>query len=126
MFLNLIFPYFLIMNKEKLKKFHRQVFIVSYPLNDQEKDRKRISLIKYFNHVVLNVDMQTNFKDLDFLKVTLDLKKLSCRPYRKANNSVLIHLLSNHLSKIIKQLPIINGSSLKDYQKVILTKKFLI
>ena len=69
-------------------------------------DKIRKDLHKLFNEHGLKVTIDTNLHCVNFLDVTLDLKKESHGPYRKPNDTTLyIHRDSNHPPLVIKEVP---------------------
>ena len=66
--------------------------------------RKRIT--KIFKDNGLNITIEANLTQTDFLDVTLDLTQNKHFPYRKPNSDLLyINRQSNHPPSILKQLP---------------------
>ena len=62
--------------------------------NGQQMDKKRKTIFKIFKNLSFSTDIQTNFKEVDFLDVTLDLQNGTYRPYKKPKDKLLyIHLL---------------------------------
>ena len=60
-------------------------------------DKKRKTTIKLFKDICFSIDIQTSFKEVDFLEVKLNQQNGSYRPYKKPNDKLLyIHSLSNH------------------------------
>ena len=69
-----------------------------------EKLRKQV--FKLFKSLDLNVTIESNITETDFLDLYLNLKDSTYRPYRKDNNSILyIDANSNHPQILKKQLP---------------------
>ena len=69
-----------------------------------ERMRKRIT--KLFKDNGLNITIEANLTQTDFLDVTLDLTQNKHFPYRKPNSDlVYINRQSNHPLAILKQLP---------------------
>ena len=68
-------------------------------------DRAKKNVIKTFKKVSFKIEIQTHPKKVYFLDVTFILANGTCRPYKKANDSLLyINTSSNH-PQVIKQLP---------------------
>ena len=75
-------------------------------LNGQETDKVRKNIIRVFKDIGFSLVIETNLKEVDFLDVSLNLRNETYRPYKRPNYSLLyIHSLSNHPSKVIKQIP---------------------
>ena len=69
-------------------------------------DRTRKNIIALFKKEGLNVTIETNLAETDFLDVTFKLATEKYFPYRKPNNDPLyINAKSNHPPAIIKDLP---------------------
>ena len=69
-------------------------------------ERTKKGIIKFFKDNGLQITIETNLKQVNFLDVTLDLPSGKFWPYQKENNSLLyINKLSNHPPNITKQLP---------------------
>ena len=69
-------------------------------------DRTRKNIIALFKKEGLNVTIETNLAETDFLHVTFKLATEKYFPYRKPNNDPLyINAKSNHPPAIIKDLP---------------------
>ena len=77
----------------------------------RKMDLIRKRLHKCFKDEGLNIVVQTNMVEVDFLDVTLNLSSGTFKPYRKPNDTPLyIHKNSNHPSSIKKNLvPMINN-----------------
>ena len=59
-----------------------------------------------FKQLGLQITAETNITVIDFLDVTLDLKKKEYRPYSKpGNNHLYVHVESNHPTCITKRIP---------------------
>ena len=52
-------------------------------------DKKKKIIIKVFKEIGSDIDIQTNFEEVDFLEVTLNLQNGTYRPYRKPNDKLL-------------------------------------
>ena len=75
-------------------------------LEGQQTDKVRKNIIRVFEDVGFSLEIETNFKEVDFLHVSLSLWNGTYCPYKKPNNRLLyIHGLSNHPPNIIKQIP---------------------
>ena len=69
-----------------------------------EKNKK--ALIKLFKENGLNITIETNLQQVNFLDATLCLPTETYTPYRKPNNNPLyINIHSNHPPTTLKQLP---------------------
>ena len=69
-------------------------------------DRTRKNIIALFKKEGLNITIETNLAETDFLDVTLNLVTGKYLPYRKPNSDPLyINVKSNHPPTIIKDLP---------------------
>ena len=63
-------------------------------------------MCKIFKRNSLQITIEANKKFVDFLDITLDLRKEIYKPYKKPNsNLTYIHKQSNHPPSIIKNLP---------------------
>ena len=75
-------------------------------MNGQKTDKIRKQIVKLFKDVGLQLEIDTNLKQVDFLDVTLNLNTDLYSPYRKPNETLLyINTSSNHPPQIIRQLP---------------------
>lgn len=90
-------------------------------------DKKRRTMIKFFKDTGFNMDIQTSLKEVYFLEITLNLQNGTYRPYKKSYN-LYIHSPSNsHQNPQITEVKIYKSyRSLKDWKKILPTKKFLI
>ena len=69
-------------------------------------ERLRKQVFKLFKSLGLNVTIEANITETDFLDLYLNLKDSTYRPYRKDNNPILyVNANSNHPQSIKKQLP---------------------
>ena len=69
-------------------------------------ERKKKSIIQLFKDLGLQITIETNLNQVDFLDITLNLKEETYFPYRKPNNSPLyINIESNHPKNVIDDLP---------------------
>ena len=67
---------------------------------------KKEKLSSKFSDIGFSIDIQTSFKEVNFLDLTLNLQNGIYHPYKKPNDKLLyIHSSSNHPLQIIKQLP---------------------
>ena len=51
--------------------------------------KREKNIIKIFIDIGFCIDIQTNFKEVDFLDVTLNLQNGTYRPYKKSNDKLL-------------------------------------
>ena len=78
-------------------------------------DRTRKNIISLFKNEGLNITIDTNLIETDFLDVTFNLVTGKFFPYRKPNNKPLyINAKSNHPPTIIKELPNMINKHLSD------------
>ena len=78
-------------------------------------DRTRKNIIALFKKEGLNIAIETNLAETDFLDVTLNLEIGKYLPYRKPNSDPLyINVKSNHPPTIIKDLPKMINKGLSD------------
>ena len=69
-----------------------------------EKIKKRLQ--KVFKNNGLDLIIEWNNKIVNYLDVTFNLNEASYQPYQKPDNIIqYIHVESNHLPNIIKQIP---------------------
>ena len=69
-------------------------------------DRIRKSVESIFKSYGLKITAEAGLLQVDFLDITINLRKEKFWPYRKLNDSLLyINAGSNHQGSIIKQLP---------------------
>ena len=79
-------------------------------------DRTRKNIIALFKKEVLNITIETNLAETDFLDVTFNLVTEKYLPYRKPNNDPLYtNAKSNHPLTIIKDLPKTINKRLSDF-----------
>ena len=72
----------------------------------QDENRMKKKIIKLFTSHGLNITLDLNLVQVNFLDVTLNINNNKFWPYRKPNNEPLyIHKHSNHPPNIKKQLP---------------------
>ena len=65
--------------------------------------KKRKIIIKFFKDIGFSIDIQSNFKEVDFLYATLNLQNGTYFPYKKHNDQLLyIHSSLNLPLQIIK------------------------
>ena len=75
-------------------------------INGPQIDQLRKEIIKIFKEIGFKIDIEINFKIVDFLDVTFNLINGSYKPYKKPNNTFLYNNKnSNHSPQIIKKLP---------------------
>ena len=75
-------------------------------VNGQQIDQLHKKIIKIFKEIGFKIDIETNFKIVDFLDITFNLINGSYKPYKKPNDALLyINKNSNHPPQIIKELP---------------------
>ena len=75
--------------------------------NGPQMERIKKEFQKIFKKNKLDIIVECNMKKVNFLDVTLDLESGSCRPYHKPDNETnYIHIESNHLPNVIKQVPL--------------------
>ena len=68
-----------------------------------EIERLMKNVVKIFKDCVLNIKIEANLHRVNFLDVTLDLRKDTYLPYRKLDNSpVYINNCSSHPPTVIK------------------------
>ena len=81
--------------------------IVLQGKNGHEKDKIKKDIIKIFQKIGFQIDIDINLKIVNFLDVTFNLTENSYKPYKKPNDRLLyINTESNHPPEIIKQIPI--------------------
>ena len=72
-----------------------------------QNERTKKKLQKIFKDKGLDIIVQCNMKVVDYLDITFNLEDGSFRPYRKPDDETMyIHVESDHPPNIIKQLPI--------------------
>ena len=77
-----------------------------------------------FKNAGFKIEIKTNLYIADFLDVTFNLLDETCKPYKKPNDQLLyVNTSLNHLSQIIKQLPISTSTRLSNNSS---TSRFLI
>ena len=68
--------------------------------------RKRKDIEKLFKDIELEITIETNLTQVDFLDITMSLTRESFWPFRKENNETLyINVKSNHPKNVINHLP---------------------
>ena len=78
-------------------------------------DRTRRNIIALFKKEVLNIIIETNLVETDFLDVTFNILTQKYFPYHRPNNDPLyINAKSNHPPTIIKDLPKMINKHLSD------------
>ena len=81
--------------------------IVQRSKNGHELDKIRKDIIKVFQDIGFQIDIDINLKMVNFLDVTFTLNENSFKPYKKPNDMLLyINTESNHPPEILKQIPI--------------------
>ena len=64
------------------------------------------NIIGVFKDIGFSLETETDLKEVNFLDVSLNLRNGTYRPYKKWNDRLLyIDSLSNHPSKVIKEIP---------------------
>ena len=77
-----------------------------HDLSKRVAGRTRKEITKIFNTLGLQITIQANLKEVNFLDVTFDLRTGTYQPYRKPNDHPLyINTSSNQQPNIIRQLP---------------------
>lgn len=75
-------------------------------LTPQNTEKAKKEICRLFKSHDLNITIEANRKNIDFLDITLDLTKNTYHPYRKKDNPIqYIEKNSNHPPAIIKNLP---------------------
>ena len=75
-------------------------------INGPQIDQLRKKIIKIFKEIGFKIDIEINFKIVDFLDVAFNLINGSYKPYKKPTNTFLYNNKnSNHSPQIIKKLP---------------------
>ena len=94
-------------NKMNTGLYRDDGLILLQNCNGQQTDKARKAIIKTFNDIGFNIDIQTNLREVNFLDVTLNLVNGTYRPYKKPSDKLqYIHKLSNHPPQVLKQLPL--------------------
>ena len=84
-------------------------------LSSPETQRKRKAIIKLFKECGLNITIQNNYKNINFLDVEMNLDTGSYQSYRKQDNMpVYINRKSNHNPTIIKEIPKARAKRMSD------------
>ena len=95
-----------VMRKELVGLYRDDGLDIMKKMSGPEIEQKRKQIIKIFKDCGLNITIKTNLTSVDFLDICLNLRDNTYQPYRKPNNeSICINKSSNHLKKIIKDLP---------------------
>ena len=95
-----------IINKNNCGLYRDDGLMIQKCINDQQIDQLRKKIIKIFKEIGFKIDIETNFKIVNFLDITFNLINGSYKPYKKPNDAVLyINKNSNHPSQTIKELP---------------------
>ena len=75
-------------------------------INSSQLERLKKSIIQLYKSNDLNITIDMDLAQVDFLDITMSLESGKFWPYRKPNNEPLyINRLSNHPPTIIKELP---------------------
>ena len=75
-------------------------------LNGQQTDKIRKN-IKVFKSIEFQIEIETNFHEVNFLDITFNLRSGTNRSYKTANDKVLyVHTLSNHPPQVIRLFPL--------------------
>ena len=94
--------------------------------NRQQTDKVRKNIIRALKDIGFSLEIETNLKELCFLDISLNLQNRTYRPYKKPKHGLLyMDSLSNHLLKVIKQIPnsILERLSKKSSNEEIFNKK---
>ena len=71
-----------------------------------ELERTKKNIVKAFKDIGLNITIETNMRQVDFLDVTLDLISDIYKPFKKPNSKTLyVNAKSNHPPTVMKHLP---------------------
>mgnify|MGYP006903939448 CR=1 FL=1 len=85
---------------------YRDDGLAAIPGSGPQVDRLRKQFTSLFKKLGLNITVECNLKQTDFLDVFLNLSTSEFKPYRKPNQlPVYINLKSDHPSNIKRQLP---------------------
>ena len=75
-------------------------------LNPRQTELMKKKLCKVFSDNGLNITVEANVKNVNFLDINLDLETELFKPFMKPNDKpVYVHKLSNHPPGIIKNIP---------------------
>ena len=86
-------------------------------INDQQIDQLCKKFIKIFKEIGFKIDIETNFKIVNFLDMTFNLINGLYKPYKKPKDTLLyINKNSNHPPRIIKKC---QKQSTKDYAEIL-------
>ena len=92
-------------DKKDKRLYHDDRLAVLRNANGRTTDLYRKDIISIFKTRDFNIDIQTNFKIVDFLDVSFNLEN-GTYLFKKPNDKLLYaHTSSNHPSKIIRQIP---------------------
>ena len=95
-----------IINKTQIGLYRDYGLAIIENPNGPKLDKLRKYIIALFKIEGLNITIETNLTNTDFLDVTFDLTTGKYYPFRKPNdNPIYINECSNHPPSIIKQLP---------------------
>ena len=101
--LNLIAP---LVGKSNVGLYRDDGLAILENASGPESERIKKKIVKVFQQYGLNISVDTNLVQTDFLDVTFNLKLGKYWPYRKPNDQPLyIHQQSSHPPTIKKQLP---------------------
>ena len=93
-------------NKKDNGLYRDNGLVVLRNVNGRTKDLCRNDIISIFKTLGFNIDIQTDFKIVDILDVTLNLENGTYRPFKKPNDKLLyVHTSSNLPPQIIRQIP---------------------
>ena len=75
-------------------------------LTSRQTDLIKKKIKAVFDHHGLKIDIEVNKNVVDYLDVTLDMKKESYQPFTKPNHvPIYVHKLSNHPPSVLKNIP---------------------
>ena len=76
-------------------------------INGHGADKIPKEFHQLFKENGLSLEIECNLKTVNYIDITLDLNTGTYKPYRKPNDETLsIHVKSDHPANILKQLPI--------------------
>ena len=101
---------------EKYVGLYRDDGLAALPnLSGPQTENLKKKTIHLFKQNNLSIEIQTGLYAVDYLDVTLDLKKNTYKPYNKPNNKPnYVNKLSNHPPQILKQIPLNISKRLSD------------
>ena len=86
-----------IIDKNNFGLYRDDGLILLRNVNRLNMDRIRKNVIKIFKEVGFEIEIKTNLKIADFLKVTFNLTNDTYRPYQKPNDPLIyVNTFSNH------------------------------